>query len=111
MRAVEGRVLFRGFETWYRDVGPEDGVPLLCLHGGPGSTHSGNGSSRQTWRRANCLSATASSSASGSRNRPASDAQVSAAVGGAFNVRLTRPAGFPSTYSIASIEPHDVPSR
>ena len=39
MRAVEGRVPFRGFETWYRDVGPEDGVPLLCLHGGPGSTH------------------------------------------------------------------------
>ena len=39
MRAVEGRIPFRGFETWYRDVGPEDGVPLLCLHGGPGSTH------------------------------------------------------------------------
>jgi pimeloyl-ACP methyl ester carboxylesterase len=39
VRAVEGRVHFRGFETWYRDVGPEDGVPLLCLHGGPGSTH------------------------------------------------------------------------
>lgn len=30
---------FRGFETWYRDLGPEDGVPLVCLHGGPGSTH------------------------------------------------------------------------
>ena len=40
MRAVEGRIPFRGFQTWYRDVGPEDGVPLLCLHGGPGSTHS-----------------------------------------------------------------------
>jgi pimeloyl-ACP methyl ester carboxylesterase len=39
VRAVEGRIPFRGFETWYRDVGPEDGVPLLCLHGGPGSTH------------------------------------------------------------------------
>ena len=39
MRAVEGRIPFRGFETWYRDVGPEDGVALLCLHGGPGSTH------------------------------------------------------------------------
>lgn len=39
MRAVEGRIPFRGFETWYRDVGPEGGVPLLCLHGGPGSTH------------------------------------------------------------------------
>jgi proline-specific peptidase len=39
MRAVEGRIPFRGFETWYRDVGPSDGVPLLCLHGGPGSSH------------------------------------------------------------------------
>lgn len=39
MRVVEGRIPFRGFETWYRDVGPESGVPLLCLHGGPGSTH------------------------------------------------------------------------
>lgn len=39
MRAVEGRIPFRGFETWYRDVGPEGGVALLCLHGGPGSTH------------------------------------------------------------------------
>jgi proline-specific peptidase len=38
VREVEGRIPFRGFETWYRDVG-EDGVPLLCLHGGPGSTH------------------------------------------------------------------------
>jgi pimeloyl-ACP methyl ester carboxylesterase len=39
VRAVEGRIPFRAFETWYRDVGPEGGVPLLCLHGGPGSTH------------------------------------------------------------------------
>ena len=39
MRAVEARIRFRGFETWYRDVGPDDTVPLLCLHGGPGSTH------------------------------------------------------------------------
>jgi pimeloyl-ACP methyl ester carboxylesterase len=39
MRAVEGRIPFRGFETWYRDVGPEGGVPVLCVHGGPGSTH------------------------------------------------------------------------
>ena len=39
MREVEGRIPFRGFETWYRDVGPEGGIPLLCLHGGPGSTH------------------------------------------------------------------------
>ncbi len=39
MRAVEGRIPFRGHETWYRDVGEEGSVPLLCLHGGPGSTH------------------------------------------------------------------------
>ena len=39
MRVVEGRIPFRGFETWYRDVGPEGGIPLVCLHGGPGSTH------------------------------------------------------------------------
>jgi proline-specific peptidase len=39
MRAVEGRIPFRGFETWYRDVGPDGGVPLVCLHGGPGSSH------------------------------------------------------------------------
>jgi L-proline amide hydrolase len=39
VRAVEGRIPYRGYETWYRDVGPEDSIPLLCLHGGPGSTH------------------------------------------------------------------------
>jgi len=39
MREVEGRIPFRGYETWYRDVGPEGGIPLVCLHGGPGSTH------------------------------------------------------------------------
>lgn len=39
MRTVEGRIPFRGYETWFRDVGPEDGIPLLCLHGGPGSSH------------------------------------------------------------------------
>jgi proline-specific peptidase len=39
--AVEGRIPFRGYTTWYRVVG-EDApgrLPLLCLHGGPGSTH------------------------------------------------------------------------
>jgi proline-specific peptidase len=39
--AVEGLVAFRGYETWYRVVG-EDALgrlPLICLHGGPGSTH------------------------------------------------------------------------
>jgi proline-specific peptidase len=39
VREAEGRIPFRGYQTWYRDVGPEGGVVLLCLHGGPGSTH------------------------------------------------------------------------
>jgi len=39
MRVFEGHIPFRGFKTWYRDVGPEDSIPLVCLHGGPGSTH------------------------------------------------------------------------
>ena len=36
---TEGRIPFRGHETWYRSVGPDDGdaIPLLCLHGGPGA--------------------------------------------------------------------------
>ena len=38
MDGVEGRIPFRGFETWYRSVGDGPGEPLLCLHGGPGST-------------------------------------------------------------------------
>ena len=35
----EGRIPFRGYETWWRSVGPDDGdaIPLLCLHGGPGA--------------------------------------------------------------------------
>lgn len=41
MRVEEGRIPFRGHETWYRSVGDGTGVPLLCLHGGPGSTHLG----------------------------------------------------------------------
>ena len=41
MNAVEGRLPFRGYETWYRVVGEEapGRLPLVCLHGGPGSTH------------------------------------------------------------------------
>jgi pimeloyl-ACP methyl ester carboxylesterase len=41
MRAVEGFLPFRGHRTWYRSVGePAPGtLPLLCLHGGPGSSH------------------------------------------------------------------------
>jgi len=40
--ATEGRIPFRGFQTWYRIVGDRDEpgmLPLLCLHGGPGFTH------------------------------------------------------------------------
>jgi L-proline amide hydrolase len=39
---IEGRIPFRGFETWYRIVGEADGagkLPVLLLHGGPGGTH------------------------------------------------------------------------
>src|SRR5919204_5403359 len=41
MVAHEGYVDFRGYRTWYRIVGDRDvgAVPLLALHGGPGSTH------------------------------------------------------------------------
>ncbi len=37
----EGWIPFRGYKTWYRIVGESSGDrdPLLCLHGGPGSTH------------------------------------------------------------------------
>jgi proline-specific peptidase len=41
MHVEEGRIPFRGYETWFRSVGDGPGVPLLCLHGGPGSTHLG----------------------------------------------------------------------
>jgi L-proline amide hydrolase len=37
---TEGRIPFRGYETWYRSLDAEraDGrLPLLCLHGGPGA--------------------------------------------------------------------------
>ncbi|MFL6040587.1 MAG: proline iminopeptidase-family hydrolase [Gaiellales bacterium] len=39
--AREGTIPFRGFETWYRVVGEDTPgkLPLLCLHGGPGSGH------------------------------------------------------------------------
>jgi proline-specific peptidase len=39
---AEGRIPFRGYETWYRLVGAaeDDGrLPVVCLHGGPGATH------------------------------------------------------------------------
>jgi len=39
--AFEGYVPFHGYRTWYRMVGePSPGtLPLVCLHGGPGSSH------------------------------------------------------------------------
>jgi proline iminopeptidase len=38
MVAEEGYVDFRGYRTWFRSAG-DGGIPLLALHGGPGSTH------------------------------------------------------------------------
>jgi proline-specific peptidase len=40
-RVREGFIPFRGFATWYRVVGADSPgrLPLLCVHGGPGSTH------------------------------------------------------------------------
>jgi L-proline amide hydrolase len=39
MAVTEGRIPFRGYETWYRSISPDggDATPLLCLHGGPGA--------------------------------------------------------------------------
>ncbi len=40
MKILEGKMPFKGFETYYRIVGDETAnPPLLLLHGGPGSTH------------------------------------------------------------------------
>jgi L-proline amide hydrolase len=40
-RASEGFADFRGYRTWYRIAGDRSSgaIPLLALHGGPGSTH------------------------------------------------------------------------
>lgn len=35
----EGRVSVTGGEVWYKIEGGTDGIPLLTLHGGPGSPH------------------------------------------------------------------------
>lgn len=41
LASVEGRMPFRGYETWYRVTGDLDGgrLPLVVAHGGPGCTH------------------------------------------------------------------------
>lgn len=40
MTKTEGVAPFRGYQTWYRVTGDlKAGVPLVCLHGGPGCTH------------------------------------------------------------------------
>jgi len=38
VRIDEGFVAVPGGRVWYRSVGA-DGIPLLCLHGGPGFPH------------------------------------------------------------------------
>jgi proline-specific peptidase len=38
MKVREGMIDVPDGRVWYRSVG-EGGIPLLCLHGGPGSTH------------------------------------------------------------------------
>lgn len=38
----EGKIPYKGYETWYRIVGEREETgkfPLLCLHGGPGAAH------------------------------------------------------------------------
>ena len=40
--STEGRIPFRGYETWYRIVGDHESpgkLPVLTLHGGPGACH------------------------------------------------------------------------
>ncbi len=40
MQIKEGKIPFKGYETYYRIVNPDGKkTPLLLLHGGPGSTH------------------------------------------------------------------------
>lgn len=42
VRITEGSLPFRGYRTWFRDVGEVEGqgkLPVLCLHGGPGGSH------------------------------------------------------------------------
>ncbi|MBL8130016.1 MAG: alpha/beta fold hydrolase, partial [Chloroflexia bacterium] len=40
--STEGKIPFKGYETWYRIYGDGEApgkLPLLCLHGGPGAAH------------------------------------------------------------------------
>jgi L-proline amide hydrolase len=40
--STEGKISFKGYETWYRIYGEDNEpgkLPLLCLHGGPGAAH------------------------------------------------------------------------
>lgn len=40
MNVAEGKIQLRdGYRVWVRRVGDSDGIPLLTLHGGPGSGH------------------------------------------------------------------------
>lgn len=39
MNTTEGFIDVPGGRVFYREVGGGDGIPLLCLHGGPGATH------------------------------------------------------------------------
>ena len=57
-------------ELWVVERGPDDGVPLLVLHGGPGSTTT---SSPTTWTRSPteaCGSCSSTSVRAGDRSRP-----------------------------------------
>lgn len=38
-QVIEGYMPFKGFKTYYRIVDGGDKTPIVCLHGGPGSTH------------------------------------------------------------------------
>ena len=41
-KITEGYMPFKGYQTYYRIVGEQKDngkAPLICLHGGPGSTH------------------------------------------------------------------------
>ena len=38
MEINDGYMPFKGFKTYYRIVDGGDKTPLICLHGGPGSS-------------------------------------------------------------------------